>query len=279
MNGTSDMNGIVDSHFHTQIMHERGVDTNALFSALFAKGFKGGIDAGCTHDDIGRRAELLRDFPLVHIAGAMGPWEAGANGSEPLDVDTQFKSMDVLQAQLDSLKVNIEANKIGIIGEIGLDYHWKYGTREKQLFLFEEQMKLASSIGTPVLIHDRDADEDIIDVIGRLPLERCGIIHCFDGSLGLMDTALDNGYFISFAGNLTFKSNSSLRDALKRVPLDRLLFETDSPYLTPVPHRGKPNNPGFVLHTYECASQVLDIPMQELKERVAENFDSFLPVS
>ena len=146
------------------------------------------------------------------------------------------------------------------------------------MLLFEEQMKLASSIGAPVLIHDRDADADTTDVIGRFPLERGGIIHCFDGCFDLMHAALDNGYYISFAGNLTFKSNAALREALKDVPLDRLLFETDSPYLTPVPHRGKPNNPGFVLHTYECASQVLNIPLERLTELVLENFRRFLCV-
>lgn len=259
-------------------MHDKGVDTNALLSALFENGFKGGIDAGCTHDDIESRVGLLKDFPLVHVAAAMGPWEAGANEETPIDVEEDFKTIETIQAQLDVLKSNIAAHRIGIIGEIGPDYYWKYGTREKQMLLFEEQMKLASSIGAPVLIHNRDADADTIDVIGRFPLERGGIIHCFDGCIDLMHAALDNGYYISFAGNLTFKSNAALREALKKVPLDRLLFETDSPYLTPVPHRGKPNNPGFVLHTYECASQVLNIPLERLKELVIENFRRFLCV-
>lgn len=257
-------------------MHDKGVDVNALLSTLFANGFNGGIDAGCTHDDIEGRIGLLKDFPLVHVAAAMGPWEAGANEETPIDIEEGFKSFETIQAQLDILKSNVKTYNIGIIGEIGLDYYWKYGTREKQLLLFEEQMKLASTIGAPVLIHDRDADADTLDVIKRFPLQRAGIIHCFDGCLDLMDTALDNGYCISFAGNLTFKSNAALRDALKKVPLDRLLFETDSPYLTPVPHRGKPNNPGFVLHTYECASQVLDIPLERLKELVLENFKRLL---
>lgn len=271
------MKDIVDSHFHSLVMHDRGVDINALLSSLFADGFCGGIDAGCTHDDIEARMELLAGFPSVRVAAAMGPWEAGSNDDNAvLDVEAQPKSMDVLKDQLDVLKSGIEANNIGIVGEIGLDYYWEYGTHEKQLFLFEEQMKLASNIGAPVLIHDRDADDDTIDVIRRHPLERGGIIHCFDGCLGLMETALDNGYLISFAGNLTFKSNAQLRDALKKVPLDRLLFETDSPYLTPVPHRGTPNNPGFVVHTYECAAQVLGIPLEALKEQVAENFRKFV---
>lgn len=257
-------------------MHDKGVDTNALLSTLIAEGFKGGIDAGCTHDDIEGRIALLKDFPLVNVAAAMGPWEAGANEEAPIDAEEGFKTIEAIQTQLDVLKSSIKAHRIGIIGEIGLDYYWKYGTREKQLFLFEEQMKFASTIEAPVLIHDRDADEDTIDVIKKFPLPRGGIIHCFNGCQELMDTALDNGYYISFAGNLTFKSNAILRDALKKVPLDRLLFETDSPYLTPVPYRGRPNNPGFVLHTYECASQVLDIPMEKLKELVLENFKRFL---
>lgn len=257
-------------------MNERGVDTNALLSTLFSKGFAGGIDAGCMHDDIGKRAMMLNDFPLVHIAGAMGPWEAGANeGQHPMDVDEGYKSMDDLQRQLDLLKASIASNGVGIVGEIGLDYYWDYGTHEKQLFLFMEQMKLASSIGAPVLIHDRDADDDTIDVIREVMVPKGGIIHCFDGNPRLMEAALDNGYYISFAGNLTFKSNVQLRESLKNVPLDRVLFETDSPYLTPAPHRGKPNNPGFVIHTYECASNVLGVSLQQLKEQVLCNFKRF----
>jgi len=255
------MKRIIDSHFHIQCMKEKGIDTSALFTSLFEQGFIGGIDAGCYFDDLAERSKLLKEFPSIKIAGAMGPWEA---------------EKENLEDKLNALKADIQSLKVNIIGEIGLDYYWKYGTKEKQFFLFEEQMKLANAIGAPVLIHDRDANEDTIAFIRRLSPSKGGIIHCFDGCLDLMKQALDKGYYISFAGNLTYKSSRELRDSLKQVPLDRLLFETDSPYLTPVPHRGEPNSPAFVIHTYECASQVLDMPLEKLKEQVLENYKNFI---
>ena len=133
-------------------------------------------------------------------------------------------------------------------------------------------MKWASQMGLCVLIHDRDADEEVAQVIRRLGPDKGGVIHCFDGSEKILSAALERNYYISFAGNLTYKSSDNLRQILRRVPLDRLLFETDSPYLTPVPLRGKPNCPENVIYTYSCAAEVLGISFESLKERILENF-------
>ncbi len=273
---------IIDSHFHTHYMKEKGIDTDSLFTNLFQDGFMGGIDAGCCCNDIEERVSLLKDFPLIHIAGAMGPWEAGpreSSNEEVLEVEASgstVKSFDVLQKELDVLKSNIERYKIRIIGEIGLDYYWQYGTKEKQFFLFEEQMKLASSLGFPVLIHNRDASEDTTSIIKKLAPSKGGIIHCFSGDKKLMEASLERGFYISFAGNVTYKSNRELREVLKEVPLNRLLLETDSPYLAPVPCRGKINNPSFIVNTYECVSESLGLSLDVLKEKILENFLCFL---
>lgn len=240
-------------------MLQRGMDVFSVYDRLLASGFSGGIDIGCTHDDLTERSELLKNYPSVLLAGAMGPWEAE-------------NSIDELLSELEILESNIKEYKAAFIGEIGLDYYWKYGTPEKQHLLFETQMKWASRMGLCVLIHDRDADEDTSEVIRRLGPDKGGVIHCFDGSEKVLKTALDCNYFISFAGNLTYKSNENLRQILRRVPLDRLLFETDSPYLTPVPMRGKPNSPENVIYTYSCAAQVLGLSLESLKEKVLENF-------
>ncbi len=275
---------IIDSHFHTHYMEERGIDTGSLFSSLFQNGFMGGIDAGCSCDDIEQRVSLLKGFPLIQISGAMGPWEAGAregSNGEALEVEASgnvVKSFDVLQKELNVLKTNIERYKIRIVGEIGLDYYWKYGTKEKQFFLFEEQMKLASSFGAPVLIHNRDASYDTTSIIKKMAPPKGGIIHCFSGDRKLMEASLERGFYISFAGNVTYKSNRELREVLKEVPLNRLLLETDSPYLAPVPCRGKINNPSLIVNTYECVSETLGLSLDMLKEKVLENFLCFLSV-
>ena len=269
----------IDSHFHTQVMQEKGIDALALYDQIFKQGFIGGIDIGCTHNDLPQRASLLKDYPQILLSAAMGPWEAGK--SETMGPDEDFKDEVIkeipqLEAELAILKDNIIKYNSPFIGEIGLDYYWEYGNHEKQHLLFETQMQWANDMNKAVLIHDRDADEDTIDVIKRLGPSKGGIIHCFNGCEKLMDTALEHGYYISFAGNLTYKKNQNLRDLLKKVPKDRLLLETDAPYLTPVPFRGQFNSPAFIVHTYACASSVLEISVQEIEELVVQNFNNLV---
>lgn len=268
---------IIDSHFHTESMLQRGMDVFSLLSALFRQGFHGGIDIGCTHDDLPRRAQLLSPYPAILLSGAMGPWTAGSSSTNSSTTKAEAfdsKSLDVILSELDILKANLLTYKARFIGEIGLDYYWNYGTHEKQKLIFETQMKWADQLGLCVLIHDRDADLDTAQTIKTYGPTKGGIIHCFDGSESVFQAALDAGYFISFAGNLTYKSNTHLRDMLKRLPLDRLLLETDSPYLTPVPLRGTLNNPANIIHTYRCASKVLDIPLPRLAEIILSNFQT-----
>ena len=256
-------------------MLQRGMDVFSVYDRLLSSGFKGGIDIGCTHDDLPKRSDLLKSYPSFLLAGAMGPWEAGKSDTQSAPQEAEFsasKTEDELLSELEILKNNIKEHKASFIGEIGLDYYWKYGNPDKQHLLFETQMKWASQMGLCVLIHDRDADEEVAQVIRRLGPDKGGVIHCFDGSEKILSAALERNYYISFAGNLTYKSSDNLRQILRRVPLDRLLFETDSPYLTPVPLRGKPNCPENVIYTYSCAAEVLGISFESLKERILENF-------
>ena len=265
----------IDSHFHSQFTLEKGVNVFSFYDNSPANGFLGGIDIGCTHDDLPSRRQGLEKYPHILLAAAMGPWEAGASESKGTDPDFEYntiKSTDQILCELDILRSNIETYRPSFIGEIGLDYYWDYGSREKQKLIFETQMKWASELGLCVLIHDRDADEDIIDTIRRLGPGKGGVIHCFDGSESLMQAALEHGYYISFAGNLTFKKNDALRTTLRKVPLDRLLLETDSPYLTPVPFRGMTNSPEYIVNTYRCAAEILGMDENELAERVVGNF-------
>ena len=288
-----ELQGIVDSHFHSEYLSEKGLDPKAQLNFAFSQGFEGGIDIGCTSSDLPRRYELLCGFSKVVLAGAMGPWEldeinssdkpfvdktaeTAESAAEPDGASDAGISFDEIDKRLDVLRSNLIKYQAKVLGEIGLDYYWNYGTVEKQLYLFKAQLKMASSLNLPVSIHDRMADSDTIATISQLTPPKAGIIHCFDGCEPLMKVALDLGYFISFAGNLTFKKNTELREILKKVPLNRLLFETDAPYLTPVPHRGEPNTPLYVVHTYECASQVLNISMKALSEQVLNNYNTLL---
>jgi TatD DNase family protein len=161
------------------------------------------------------------------------------------------------------------------IGEIGLDYHYDYSPRDVQHEVFRSQVRLARELGVPVVIHTREADEDTIAILKEEGGgEVGGVLHCFTGTASLARAGLDLGFYISLAGILTFPKAAELRDTAKLVPLDRLLTETDSPFLAPVPHRGKRNEPAYVARVVETLAAVHAISAAELASRTVANFHS-----
>ena len=154
---------------------------------------------------------------------------------------------------LDQLRDLLAHPKAVAVGETGLDYYRDYAPRAAQATLFERQLALASEVGKPVVIHTRSADDDTLTHL--LAHDGPVVLHCFS-SPNLLDPALERGWYISFAGNVTYKNAYDLRAAARRVPADRLLAETDSPYLAPQPVRGKRNEPAFVAHTYDFLAEL-----------------------
>ena len=156
------------------------------------------------------------------------------------------------------------------VGETGLDFFRDYAPRHRQRKVFEAQLALAADLGLPVVIHTREADDAILEALygysGRV------ILHCFS-SPGLLPAALERGWFVSFAGNVTFPKADELRAAASRVPEDRILAETDTPYLAPQPRRGCPNEPANVVHTVEALAAVREVPPEELAARIDTNAD------
>jgi TatD DNase family protein len=159
-------------------------------------------------------------------------------------------------------------------GEIGLDYHYDHSPREVQREVFRRQLRLARSVKLPVVIHSREADDDTIAILGDelTDYERGGVMHCFGGSVEMARSALALDFFISFAGNLTFKKAEDLRAVARQLPLDRLLIETDCPYLTPVPFRGRRNEPARVLETARCLAELHGRELEEIGRITSENF-------
>jgi TatD DNase family protein len=159
-------------------------------------------------------------------------------------------------------------------GEIGLDFHYDNSPREVQLDVFRRQLRAARELNVPVIIHTREAEVETIEALrtewsgSGLP----GIMHCFSGSQWLADNALQLGMLISFSGILTFKKADDLRAIARGVPLDRLLIETDCPYLTPVPYRGKRNEPAYVVEVARCLAELREISFEEAGEVTATNF-------
>ena len=158
------------------------------------------------------------------------------------------------------------------IGEIGLDYHYDFSPREVQQAVFRAQVDLALELQLPVVIHTREAEADTIEALKAAGHRLRGVLHCFTGTRELASAALDLGFYISLAGIVTFPKALELRDIARDIPLDRLLVETDSPFLAPVPHRGARNEPARMVHTAETLATLRGISVAELDRATTANF-------
>ena len=198
---------------------------------------------------------LSRQYPLIYAACGVHPHEA----------------KDAPEDYLQQLEELLTMDKVCALGEIGLDYYYDLSPRDVQKRVMCEQMELAVRIGKPVIFHIRDAHGDAIEIFrsfGKLPE---GIIHCFSGSAETAKEYLRMGFYISFAGPVTFKKAPHLWEAAEAVPLDRLLIETDSPYLAPEPVRGRRNDPRNVKYIAEKLAQIKQVSADELAEITFEN--------
>jgi len=162
-------------------------------------------------------------------------------------------------------------------GEIGLDFHYDNSPRDVQIEVFKRQLRAARECDLPVVIHTREAEAETIDILKTEydGAARRGIFHCFSGSMELAQRAIEIGFMISFSGIVTFKKADELRAVAKQAPLDRLLIETDCPYLTPIPYRGKRNEPAYVVEVARCLAGLHDVDIEEMARITGENFNRF----
>jgi len=237
---------LIDSHCH--LADEAfEADLEAVVARALAAGVGAGLvvlDATCA-SELARAAEIARLWPAARFAVGVHPHQAG-----------QFtgRLADVEPALLAALAAQPQARAVG---EIGLDYHYGFAPREVQREVFSRQLRLARARQWPVVIHTREADEDTLAVVreesgGELQ----GVFHCFTGASALARQVLDLGFHVSFSGIVTFKNAAAIRDAARLVPADRLLAETDAPYLAPVPHRGARNEPAWVGYVVQALADV-----------------------
>ena len=162
-------------------------------------------------------------------------------------------------------------------GEIGLDFHYDNSPRDVQIQIFKRQLRAARDCDLPVVIHTREAEAETIDILKSEydGAQRRGIFHCFSGSRELAQRAIEIGFMISFSGIVTFKKADELRAVAKQAPLDRLLIETDCPYLTPIPYRGKRNEPAYVVEVARCLATLHDMNIEDMARITTENFNRF----
>ncbi|MDQ3754243.1 MAG: TatD family hydrolase, partial [Acidobacteriota bacterium] len=217
------------------------------------------IGTGDPHGgDLKRAVELAERYETVFAAVGVHPHDA--------------KLFDERAEEL--LLSLVRRPRVIAWGEIGLDYHYDHSPRAVQCEVFRRQLRLAREAGLPVIIHSRAADDETIEILREEygGAERGGIMHCFGGGPPMAESALALGLMISFAGNVTFKKAEPLREVAKQVPLARLLIETDCPYLTPVPFRGRRNEPARVVETARCLAELHNMDVAELGRITTENF-------
>lgn len=201
----------------------------------------------------------------VRLAEIYGP-VYGAVGIHPHE--TKYASEEILQKIGDLAQLP----KVKAIGEIGLDYHFFYSDKETQQKWFARQIELARDLDLPFLIHDREAHGDTLSILKKHKNSRMrGIMHCFSGSVETAEELMKLGFYISFAGPLVFPNSRRLKEAAREIPLDRLLIETDSPYLTPPPHRGERNEPANVIYVAEEIARLKGIPVETVVEETRKN--------
>jgi TatD DNase family protein len=207
-----------------------------------------------------------KDHPLVlELARKFFPVVACTLGVHPHE--GQIYS-DAAEAFIDQ---HANLPEVVAIGEIGLDYYYDSSPRELQREAFRRQLELAARHKMPIEIHTRDAEADTVEILNEFKGRVGGIVHCFTGTLSLARQALDLGLNISFSGVVTFKNADELRDVVRFVPLDRMHVETDAPYLAPVPQRGRPNVPAFVVHTAKVVAELKGVPLEALEAATWEN--------
>ena len=164
--------------------------------------------------------------------------------------------------------------KVVGIGETGLDYYYEHSPRDLQKKAFDTHIQANLDSGLPLIVHCRDAMDDTVDCLREMGGGNAtGVIHCFSGTMGFARKVLDLGFYISLSGVLTFKNAEEIREVAKFAPMDRLLVETDSPFLAPVPHRGKRNEPAFTLHTAECLADIRGMNVTDIAKATTKNFE------
>lgn len=196
----------------------------------------------------------------------------GVHPNESSEVE-HMSQTDIARALLSEV-----TDKVISFGETGLDYYYEHSDRSTQQKSFLAHIEAAKEAGLPLVIHSRDADEDTVKYLqAEAANEITGIIHCFTGSPGMAKACLDLGFYISISGIVTFKTATQLQDIVKWLPLDRILIETDSPYLAPSPYRGRPNQPAYVIHVAEKIAELKGFPLKDVITQTTENFFKLCP--
>jgi TatD DNase family protein len=248
---------LVDSHCHLDFPDYAG-QVDAVVERARAAGVDVCVSIGTELKRFAGVKAVAEQFPNVWCSVGVHPHES---------------EKELLDGEAVLVREAAHPKVVGI-GETGLDYYYEHSPRVPQQANFRFHIAAARSTGLPVIVHTRDADDDTIEIL-RDEMAKgkfTGLIHCFTGTQKLADAALELGLYISVSGIATFKNSSALRDVIKTVPLERLLVETDAPFLSPVPYRGKTNEPAFVVHTAKMLAELKGVTPEVLATTTTDNF-------
>ncbi|MGY4691897.1 TatD family hydrolase [Salibacterium sp. K-3] len=219
---------------------------------------------GFDHETIKKAMDLIETYDFMYAS----------IGWHPVD------AVDMTERDLEWIEELSAHPKVVAIGETGLDYHWDKSPADVQKEAFRKQIALAKKVNLPLVIHDREAHQDIVDVLREEnAAETGGIMHCFGGDLDIARQALDMNFHISFGGPVTFKNAQLPKDVAKEIPMERLLVETDCPFLAPHPNRGKRNEPAYVKLVAEKIAELKGMTLKELAEQTTENAEKLFRIS
>lgn len=246
----------IDTHCHLTDEYDGGVD--AVIQRAHSAGVGTLICATADPTDIIPSLEIAQKHNNVFVTTGIHPDYINSNPNDYL-TDEILKNPVVVG-----------------VGEIGLDYHYNPQTRIQQIKLFEQQLEIAHNHNLPVAIHTRDAEDDTISVLSKYP-DAHGVMHCFTSSWDLAKVMLDRDFYFSASGILTFKNSESIREIFTKIPIDRIVIETDSPYCAPVPYRGKQCEPSMVIETAKVLAQIKNLQINELETILFENTQRLYP--
>lgn len=246
---------LVDSHCHLNFSEFKD-DLPETIKRAWDQGIKTILTVNTRLSEARDIQKIADTYPHVFCSVGVHPHDA----ADYADVDLKTQIMTLARHK-----------KVVAIGETGLDYFYNKSPKNIQIDSFEQHLDASIDLDLPVIIHTREADEDTIMCLKKFPAAK-GVFHCFSGSENLARQALALDYYISFSGILTFKKAEELREIAKFIPLDRILVETDSPFLAPIPHRGKRNEPAYTAHTAEFLAELRGISFSEIAAATTENF-------
>lgn len=258
--------GTYDNHTHLEIADgDSPLTVEQHLNLMNQVGMLGAVQVGVTLESSHWSAKVASENPMLLAAVALHPNEA------PL-----YQNQNALDQAIAEIADLAKHPRVRAVGETGLDYFRTTGEQELKLQVhsFESHIEIAKSNDIALQIHDRDAHEDVVKALKRVGSPEKVVLHCFSGDVGLVEIAKNNGWFISFAGNITFKKNQYLRDALLAADIRQVLIETDAPFLTPEPLRGRPNAPYLVPHTLRYMAQLLEVDVNKLAEQINRNTEN-----